>query len=193
MLVPQDVACARRDTRVPAPPAPAPMPAPKIVLVVARARNGAIGRDNALPWHLPEDLRHFKATTMGGTLLMGRRTFESIGRPLPGRRTVVLTRDADWSYPGVERAGSLDEALARCADLAEVFVVGGAQVYAEALPRADRIVVTEVDAEVDGDAFFPATDPARWRCVSEAPAVSRTGLRYAIRVLERSGSSVENA
>jgi dihydrofolate reductase len=168
------------------------MPAPKIVLVVARAHRGVIGRDNALPWHLPEDLRHFKATTMGGTLLMGRRTFESIGRPLPGRRTVVLSRDAAWSHPGVERAGSLVEALGCCADRPEVFVVGGAQVYAQALPHAERIVLTEVDAEVDGDAYFPTPDPARWRCVSEASAVSRTGLRYAIRHLERTGTAVGN-
>jgi dihydrofolate reductase len=168
------------------------MPAPRIVLVVARARNGVIGRDNALPWHLPEDLQHFKATTMGGTLLMGRRTFESIGRPLPGRRTLVLTRDPSWSHAGCERAGSLDEALALSADRPEVFVVGGAEVYAQALPRADRIVVTEVEVEVDGDAFFPPLDPADWRCTSDVPAVGRSGLRYAIRTLERAGAPVEN-
>lgn len=168
------------------------MPAPRIVLVVARARNGAIGRDNTLPWHLPEDLQHFKATTMGGTLVMGRRTFDSIGRPLPGRRTIVLTRDASWTHPGCERAGSLDEAFARCADRPEVFVVGGAQVYAQALPRADRIVVTDVDLDVDGDAFFPELAPGDWRCTSESRAVSRTGLGYAIRTLERPGTNVEN-
>lgn len=168
------------------------MPSPSIVIVVARARNGTIGRDNALPWHLPEDLRHFKATTMGGTLIMGRRTFESIGRPLPGRRTIVLTRDAGWSHDGCERAGSLDEALSRCAGLEQVFVVGGAQVYAQALPRADRIVLTEVDADVEGDAWFPAPDPAIWRATGETRGVGAGGLGYAIRTLERAGDSVEN-
>ncbi|RPH43199.1 MAG: dihydrofolate reductase [Burkholderiales bacterium] len=160
-------------------------PAPRLTLVVARARDGVIGRDNALPWHLPEDLQHFKATTMGHPILMGRRTFESIGRPLPGRRTVVLTRDAGWARDGCERAGSLDEAIALCAGAPEAFVVGGAQVYREAMARADRLIVTDIDLDVDGDARFPSIDPAAWTCTSRSPAVSRTGLHYAIGVWER--------
>jgi dihydrofolate reductase len=153
---------------------------PRITLVAARARNGAIGRDNALPWHLPEDLQHFKATTLGHPIVMGRRTFESIGRPLPGRRTLVVSRDPAWAHPGCERAGSLDEAIDLCAGSPEVFVVGGAQLYAAAMPRADRLILTEVDIEVPGDAFFPTPDPARWRLAGRIPAVSRTGLAYAI-------------
>ena len=170
------------------------MSPPRLTLVVARARDGAIGRGNSLPWHLPEDLRHFKATTMGHPMLMGRRTFESIGRPLPGRRSLVLTRDAGWSHPGCERVGSLDEAIALCDGLPELFVVGGGQVYREAMPRADRLVVTEVDVEVeDADAFFPPFDPADWTCTRDEAATSRTGLRYAIRVWERPAAAPTGA
>jgi dihydrofolate reductase len=162
-------------------------PRPRITLVAARARDGAIGRDNALPWHLPEDLQHFKATTLGHPIVMGRRTFESIGRPLPGRRTIVVTRDAAWSHAGCERAASLDEAVGRCAGLPEVFVVGGGQLYAEAMPRADRLIVTDVEIDVRGDTFFPRIDPAVWRCTGCAPGTSRGGLAYAIRTWERAG------
>jgi dihydrofolate reductase len=158
---------------------------PRITLVVARARNGVIGRDNTLPWHLPEDLQHFRATTLGHPILMGRRTFDSIGRALPGRRTLVLTADPAWSRPGCERVGSLDDALRLTADAPELFVVGGARVYADALPRADRLLVTEVDLEVEGDTFFPAIDPARWRLVGQREGVGRSGLRYAIGTWER--------
>lgn len=158
---------------------------PRITLLVARARNGAIGKDNALPWHLPEDLQHFKATTLGHPIVMGRRTFESIGRPLPGRRTLVVTSDAGWTHAGCERAASLDDAIARCADAPELFVVGGARLYADAMPRADRLLVTEVDLTVAGDVFFPPIDPAQWRQVDRRDAVSRTGIRYAIGSWER--------
>ena len=166
---------------------------PRLTLVVARARNGVIGRDNALPWHLPEDLRHFKATTLGHAILMGRRTFESIGRPLPGRRTIVVTRDPTWSHPGCERAGSLEEAIALAsrapagAALAtdEVFVVGGAQLYAQALPLADRIIATEIALDVEGDVHFPALDPAFWRETAREEHTSARGLPFAIVRYER--------
>jgi len=158
---------------------------PRITLLVARARDGAIGRDNTLPWHLPEDLRHFKATTLGHPIVMGRRTFESIGRPLPGRRTIVVSRDPAWAHPGCERAGSLDEAIALCVGAPEVFIVGGAQVYAEAMPRADRLIVTDIEVDVAGDAFFPAIDPGAWRLLHATPAVGGAGLRYTIRTWER--------
>lgn len=161
---------------------------PRIAIVVARARNGTIGRDNGMPWHLPEDLKHFKATTLGHAILMGRKTFDSIGRALPGRRTVVITRNPDWRFDGCERAGSLAEAIATAsrpgADPAivtdEVFVVGGAQIYAEALALADRIVMTEIDAEFDGDAFFPDLDPAAWREHARTAHRSATGLPFSI-------------
>ena len=162
--------------------------AARIAIVVARARNGTIGRDNGLPWHLPEDLKHFKATTTGHAILMGRKTFDSIGRALPGRRTIVITRDPGWRFEGCERAGSLAEAIATASrpgsDPAiatdEVFVVGGAQIYREALALADRIVMTEIDADVDGDAFFPDLDPATWREHARAAHRSATGLQFSI-------------
>ena len=167
--------------------------APRITLVVARARNGAIGRDNALPWHLPEDLKHFKATTLGHPIVMGRRTFESIGRPLPGSRTIVVTGDSGWQHAGCERAGSLDEAIRLCAGAPEMFVVGGARLYEAALPRADRLVVTEIDLVVpDADAFFPPVDPGSWRCTDRRDAVGESGLGYAILPWERAGERPEN-
>ena len=153
---------------------------PRIAIIVARATNGVIGRNNTLPWHLPEDLAHFKRTTMGKPILMGRKTFESIGRPLPGRRNIVITRDRGWQHTGCEAAASLDDALARCEDDAEVFVVGGAQLYAQALPRADRLVVTEIHADVEGDVHFPAIDPAHWRETMREShhQATESGFRY---------------
>ena len=124
-------------------------------LIAAVARNGAIGKDNALLWHLPEDLRFFKRTTMGCPVIMGRKTFESIGKPLPGRRNIVISRSDEWAAPGVERASSLQAALTLVADAEKAFVIGGAQIYAQALPQADELVLTEIDRDVDGDAFFP--------------------------------------
>ena len=131
-------------------------------IVVAVAANGVIGRDNEMPWHLPDDLRHFKALTLGRTLLMGRRTFDSIGRPLPGRRTVVLTRQRDWSHPGVEVIHTLDDArtLLRSGN---VVLAGGGELYAELLDEIDTLELTEIYREVDGDARFPDVDPAIWR------------------------------
>lgn len=161
---------------------------PRVTIVVARARNGVIGRDNALPWRLPEDLAHFKATTLGHALIMGRRTFESIGRPLPGRRTIVVTRDRGWAHTGCESAASLPDAITLagtpCADPSisgnEAMIVGGAQIYREAMTLADRIVLTEIDEDFDGDAWFDAPDPAAWEVVERRDAQSSTGLRYAI-------------
>jgi dihydrofolate reductase len=140
---------------------------PTLTLIVARARNGVIGRDGALPWHLPEDLKRFKALTLGHPLLMGRKTWDSIlarnGKPLPGRRSIVVSRQAGFSAPGGEAAGSLDAALALCADAPVVFVIGGAQIYAEALPRALCVELTEIDADFEGDAVMPPMDPAVWQ------------------------------
>jgi dihydrofolate reductase len=139
------------------------MTTPRLTLIVARARNGVIGRDGRLPWRLPEDLAFFKRTTMGHPIVMGRRTWESIGRPLPGRRNIVVSRQAGFAVAGAEVAASLAEALRLCEGGGEVFVIGGAQLYAEALPRADRLIVTEVDADFEGDTHWPAPDPAHWR------------------------------
>lgn len=136
---------------------------PELVLIAAVAQGGVIGLDNRLPWHLPEDLKHFKQQTMGCPVLMGRKTWDSLParfRPLPGRMNVVLTRQADWQAEGAVRAGSLDEALAQLAGQARVFVIGGAELYAAALPQADRLVLTEIDATWPGDAFFPTWNRA---------------------------------
>ncbi|MDQ3484118.1 MAG: dihydrofolate reductase [Actinomycetota bacterium] len=143
-------------------------PASTVTLVAAVARNGVIGRDGGLPWHLPGEQARFKALTMGHVLVMGRRTYESIGRPLPGRTTVVVTRQPDWQPDaglpdGLLVTGSVDAALTHGRQLDEhVFVAGGAQVYADALPFADTLLLTLVDAEPEGDTYFPAVDWAEW-------------------------------
>ena len=156
-----------------------------VILVASVAANGVIGRDGDLAWRNSEDLRRLKAMTMGHTLVMGRRNYESIGRPLPGRRTVVLTRQPDWSAEGVtvvRSAGAeLDEALAAIA--AEtgddtVFVFGGAEIYAALLDRVDVLELTEIDDELDGDVFFPALDPSGWREESRERRDGYAWVRY---------------
>jgi dihydrofolate reductase len=149
--------------------------APSIALIAALDRRGAIGRDNALPWHLPGDLKRFKALTMGGTLLMGRRTAQSIGRALPGRTNLVLTRSGVVPVAGMQAVATLDQALARCAGT-PLWVIGGEQVYRLALPRADALYLTRVDTEVaDADAHFPAFDADDFEVIQEAhhPADAR--------------------
>lgn len=133
----------------------------EIVFVVAVAQNGVIGRDNALPWRLKADLAHFKATTLGHPVLMGRKTWESLGRPLPGRRNLVVTRDTDYVATGAEVFASIDAALAAAGN-GKVCVIGGAEIYRQLLDRADALVLTEVRADVEGDAFFPAFDRSRF-------------------------------
>jgi dihydrofolate reductase len=139
-----------------------------LTLIVARARNGVIGRDNQLPWRLPEDLAFFKRTTMGAPIVMGRKTHESIGRVLPGRRNIVVTRDAARRFEGCDAVTNLDDALALAArdGAAEVFLIGGAQLYEDGLRHADKMIVTEIHADFDGDARFPAPDAAVWQEVS---------------------------
>jgi len=138
----------------------------RITLLAAVGRNRVIGRDGDMPWHLPEDLKHFKHTTMGHPLVMGRKTFESIGRVLPGRRTIVITRQPHWTHAGVEAAHSLPEALSLAGPGDEVFVVGGGEVYAEAMPFAQRMVLTEVAESPEGDTWFPEWDHSQWQEVS---------------------------
>jgi dihydrofolate reductase len=139
---------------------------PRVTLILARARNGVIGASGGLPWRLPEDLAFFKRTTMGHPIVMGRRTWESIGRPLPGRRSVVVTRDRGFVAAGAEVVHSLDEAIERCAGTDEIFVIGGAQLYAEALSRAVRLLLTELDADFEGDTVLPAAAADEWTEVS---------------------------
>jgi dihydrofolate reductase len=133
------------------------------VLIAAVARNGVIGHRGGIPWHLPEDFAHFRATTLGHTLVMGRATYDSIGRPLPGRTTIVLTRSPSWTADGVLVAASLDEALAMAEPLeGDVMIAGGSHVYAAALPLADEQILTEVHREPAGDTFYPSFDRSVW-------------------------------
>jgi dihydrofolate reductase len=131
-------------------------------LIVAMARNRVIGRDGKLPWHLSADLKRFKALTLGHHIIMGRKTWESIGRPLPGRTSIVITRHPAYAAPGAQVVDSLSSALKLARHDLEVFVIGGGQIYCEALPVADRIYLTEVDAEFAGDTFFPPLSPGEW-------------------------------
>lgn len=133
-----------------------------VSVIAARAENDIIGRGNALPWHLPRDLQRFKALTTGHTIIMGRRTWESIGRPLPNRRSIVVTSDPAYRAEGIEVAHSLDEALVRCTDEEEVFVIGGTALFEAALPVAQRLYLTTVHGRPDGDATFPPFDAAGW-------------------------------
>ena len=139
---------------------------PEIVLIAAVARNGTIGRDNELPWRLRADLQHFRALTLGHPILMGRKTWDSLGRPLPGRRSIVITRDSGARFEGAEPAGSLEQALSMAEGAASAFVIGGEQIYRIALPIADRLLLTEVDTRVAADAFFPAWDRTQFREVA---------------------------
>ena len=149
--------------------------------MAAVARGGVIGRGGTLPWHLPEDMARFRELTMGHPVVMGRRTWDSLPdrfRPLPGRRNVVVTRDETWAADGAERAGSLDDALELLEDTPQGFVIGGAEVFAEALPLADELLLTEIDLEVDGDTFFPSWDRRSFEETSRDSHVSSDGTPF---------------
>jgi dihydrofolate reductase len=158
---------------------------PRLSLIAAVARNGAIGRDNALLWHLPEDLQHFKRTTLGCPIIMGRKTWDSIGRPLPGRHNIVISRDPDWTATGASTASSLPQALEMAGDAPKVFVIGGAQIYALALPLADELVLTEVDEDAEGDTFFPNWNRQDFTPTSHEAHRSAQGLSYAFVTYQR--------
>jgi dihydrofolate reductase len=136
---------------------------PRVYLVAAVAANGVIGRNGQLPWHLPEDLKHFKRLTLGHPVIMGRRTWESLGRPLPGRDNIVVTRRAGYDAPGAAVAASLEAALALCAGESVAFVIGGQQLFAESLPVAAGLAMTEIHRDYEGDTWFPPYDRSRWR------------------------------
>lgn len=157
------------------------MTAQRIGLIWAQARGGVIGKGGVMPWHLPEDLAHFKRTTLSHPVIMGRKTWDSLPprfRPLPGRDNIVVTRQPDWHEIGVQRASSLREALQKIEHFERVWVIGGAQIYAQALPLADEVVVTEIDADFDGDAFAPTLGP-EWREVAREPLVGAGGTPMA--------------
>ena len=159
----------------------------KISIIVAMDNNGVIGKDSALPWHLPADLQHFKKTTMGKPILMGRKTWESIGRPLPGRTNIVITRDSDYQAEGCIVVNSIDAAMAAAADQDEVMVIGGAEFYRQVLPHADTLYLTRIHASFDGDTVFPELHAADWREVecSDHLADEKNPHNYSFTRLER--------
>lgn len=138
----------------------------ELAIIVARAKNGVIGINNTLPWRLPEDLKHFKNTTLGHPIIMGRNTWESLGKALPGRRNIVVSRNPDYEASGAEVFTSLENAIDACTGNEKVFIIGGAQIYDEALAYVDKLIITEVDLDVDGDAFFPNIDDMMWQEIS---------------------------
>ena len=164
-----------------------PPSTPIVTLIAAIAENGVIGNGNRMPWHLPADLKRFKALTLGKPILMGRKTFEAIGKPLPGRRNLVLTRAADFAAYGIEVVHSLEEALAACADAPELMVIGGAEIYRLCLPRAQRMHITRVHAPVVGDTRFPNCDWNEWRKLerSTQPADGPNAFAMTFITLER--------
>lgn len=161
----------------------------RIHLIYARAANGVIGKDGVMPWHLPEDLAHFKQLTLGCPVIMGRKTWDSLPpkfRPLPDRTNIVITRNDDWQAEGAQRAGSLDDALQQAAPAPEIWVIGGAQIYAQAEPLAVHAEVTEIAQDFDGDAHAPTLGPA-WRETARSAHVSaQGGLPFSFVTLERS-------
>ncbi|QFZ86762.1 dihydrofolate reductase [Variovorax paradoxus] len=164
---------------------------PRIHLIFARAANGVIGANNTIPWHLPEDMAHFKQQTLGAPVIMGRKTWDSLPprfRPLPGRQNIVITRQADWAADGAQRVGSVQEAIALCEalELPDAWVIGGAQIYAEAEPLAQRAVVTEIARDYEGDAHAPVLDAAVWRETQRESHVSaKDGLPFSFVTYER--------
>lgn len=158
-----------------------------VSIIVAASANNVIGIGGELPWHLPEDLKRFKQTTMGKPMIMGRLTYASIGRALPGRRSIILTRQDDFSAAGCETASSPDEAIRLAGDVPEVMVIGGGKVYEQMLPMADRIYLTRVHAQIDGDVYFPALVESAWKTVEseEFPAADDRPLGFSILTMNR--------
>lgn len=164
-----------------------------INIIVAVTRTGAIGRDGDMLYHISGDLRYFKTVTMGCPVIMGRRTFESLPHgPLPGRHNIVITRNTGLGIQGVTVAHSLDDALRAAADAAEVFIIGGGEIYRQAMPLAHSLYITEIDSDADGDTHFPAVDPSAWHedDVTEWQSDPRTGVSYRFRRLSRRGTDV---
>jgi dihydrofolate reductase len=152
----------------------------KLHLIYARARNGVIGKDNQMPWHLPEDLAHFKRVTLGQPVIMGRKTWDSLParfRPLPGRLNIVVTRQSDWQAEGALRAASIEEAMRLCGDVPDAWIMGGAEIYRQAAPLARSAVVTEIDQDFEGDAFAPELD-AHWKEVQRESHMAANGLPF---------------
>ncbi|MBU3556925.1 dihydrofolate reductase [Polynucleobacter sp. Ross1-W9] len=161
------------------------MTQPAISMIVARSRNHVIGRDNQMPWKISADLQFFKRVTMGHPVIMGRKTWESIGRPLPGRRNIVVSRNANYEATGGELVGSLDEALKSLSEFERVFVIGGEQLFTQAFPKADRLYITEIDLDIDGgDTFFEVPNTSDWKEVERTPG-SEGEITFSFITLER--------
>jgi dihydrofolate reductase len=158
---------------------------PRVYLVAAVARNGIIGAGGQLPWHLPEDLKHFRKITLGHPVIMGRRTWESLGKPLPGRENIVVSRRAGFEAPGASVAASVEGAIALCTGEPVAFVIGGADIYAAALPLADGLVLTEIDRDYDGDTRFPQWDRDAWRATQNESHTSADGVRFSFALYEK--------
>ncbi|MSQ64667.1 MAG: dihydrofolate reductase [Betaproteobacteria bacterium] len=150
----------------------------RIYLIAALAKNGVIGANGKLPWHLPEDLKHFKKLTLGHPVIMGRRTWKSLGKPLPGRENIVVSRKAGFEAPGASVAATLAAAIALCTGEPVAFVIGGAEIYAAALPLADGLVLTEIHQEYEGDTRFPDWDRDAWRVAQKEAHTSTNGVRF---------------
>ena len=157
----------------------------RIFLVAALASNGVIGAQGKMPWHLPEDLKHFKQLTLGHPVIMGRRTWDSLGKPLPGRENIVISRKSGFEAPGASVASSLEAAIALCAGEAVAFVIGGAEIYAAALPFADGLVLTEIERGYEGDTRFPAWDRGAWRVSQKETHTSADGVRFSFVLYEK--------
>lgn len=164
-----------------------------ISLLVAASENNVIGAANKLPWHLPADLRYFKNLTWAMPILMGRKTFESIGKPLPGRKSIVITRNRNWQHEGVDVVHSVEEAVQKASAYGakEIFVIGGAEIFETSLPKAERIYLTRIHHHFDGDAFFPEIDPAKWSLVSErfCQADEKNAYAHRFQIWERKAES----
>lgn len=161
----------------------------QLSLIVAYAQNNVIGRDNTLPWKLPSDLAHFKRTTLGHPIIMGRKTWESLGRPLPGRRNIVISRNPRYEAPGAQCVNTLALAIEAVQDAEQAFVIGGAQIYQEALPFAQQVIATEVQAHIEGDAFFAPLDKRQWTEISRTSHPPENGLSFDVVQYVRSSNN----
>lgn len=168
-----------------------------VSLLLAASENNVIGKNNQLPWHLPNDLKYFKNLTWGLPILMGRKTFDSIGKPLPGRKSIVVTRQKDWQYEGVTTVHAIENAVTKAADLGarEIFVIGGAEIFMLSLPMANRIYLTRIHHHFDGDVFFPELSQHEWSITSSrfCPADEKNGYNHTYQVWERNLSSAERS
>lgn len=168
----------------------------RLSLLVAMAKNRVIGRDNKLPWHLPADLKHFKFLTMGKTIVMGRKTYESIGKPLPGRVNIIITRQEGYEVPGATVVSSIDDALLMCEKIRSIngenFIIGGEELYRQTLKICQRIYITEIQRDFEGDVYFPEVDPNEWEETQRDKHISEndTNLEYHFVVLDRKSSTI---